>query len=89
MPTTRPRHVLTETDELAAAIDDAARRWPDDRGSRARLLLRLVHEGHRALAAERAEASAERRETIERTAGAGTGLYPDGYLERLREDWPA
>src|ERR1019366_8168817 len=41
VPTTRPRHVITETDEIARAIDDAAKRWPEDRNSRARLLLHL------------------------------------------------
>ncbi len=29
VPTTRPRHYVTETDELAAALDAAALRWPD------------------------------------------------------------
>ena len=29
MPTTRPRHPGTETDEIAEILDDAARRWPD------------------------------------------------------------
>lgn len=29
MPTTRPRHPVTETDEIAEILDDAARRWPD------------------------------------------------------------
>lgn len=28
MPTTRRRHQVTETDELAAALDEAAARWP-------------------------------------------------------------
>jgi hypothetical protein len=52
MPTTRPRHLITETDQVAKALDDAARRWPEDRHSRARLLLHLVEEGHRALVGE-------------------------------------
>lgn len=31
MPTARPRHMLTETDEVADALRDAAHRWPEDR----------------------------------------------------------
>ena len=27
MPTTRPRHPVTETDEIATVLDEAARRW--------------------------------------------------------------
>jgi hypothetical protein len=44
MPTTRPRLTITETDELAEALDVAAARWPEV-GSRRELLLRLVEQG--------------------------------------------
>lgn len=82
MPTTRPRHTITETDELARLLDDAARRWPGE--SRARLLVLLAGEGHHAHEAE----VERRRAAIERHAGAFTGMYPTGYLEELRKDWP-
>src|SRR2546430_2026058 len=49
MPTARPRHMITETDEISEALDDAARRWPGDRHERKRLLVRLIEEGHQAL----------------------------------------
>lgn len=88
MPTARARHTLTETDELARALQDAARRWPDDRERPAKLLLDLVLEGHRAIVTEAESAVAGRREAIERTGGALTGSYPAKYLEQLRHDWP-
>jgi len=81
--------MLTETDELADALRDAARRWPEDRERPAKLLLDLVREGHRAIAADEDRATAERLAAIDRTAGALTGVYPPGYLRQLREDWPA
>lgn len=87
MPTARPRHTITETDEVARALRDAARRWPADRERPSKLLLDLVHEGHRAISAEADRSAADRREAIERTAGALTGSYPPGYLEQLRRDW--
>lgn len=89
MPTTRPRHLITETDQVAQALDDAARRWPEDRHSRAKLLLHLVEEGHQALLDEAAERRDARLAAIHRTSGALTGAYEAGYLEQLREDWPA
>jgi len=87
MPTTRPRHTLTETDELAAALDAAARRWPED--SRSRLLLRLVEAGEHAISDERERQRARRRAAVQRTHGQFRGLYGPGYLERLRDEWPA
>lgn len=88
VPTTRPRLTLTETEELAEALDVAATRWPDVR-SRRELLLRLVKEGRDVIADERADEVAARREAILRTSGVLTGAFEAGYLERLREDWPA
>jgi hypothetical protein len=88
MPTTRPRHAITETDEVAHALSDAARQWPHDRERPAKLLLDLVREGHRAITADAERAATDRRAAIARSGGALTGLYPAGYLERLRGDWP-
>lgn len=88
MPTTRRRHVITETDQVQQAIDDAARRWPAERANRARLLLRLVAEGHSAVLRHGERESAAEQAAITRTSGALTGLYGPGYLADLREDWP-
>lgn len=88
MPTTRPRLTITETDDVAAALDAAAARWPDVR-SRRELLLRLVAQGRAVIDGAREEDATRRREAIRRTSGALTGAYEPGYLERLRDDWPA
>jgi hypothetical protein len=89
MPTTKPRHLVTETDQVAKALDDAAHRWPQDSGSRTKLLVHLVEEGHRALLEDVAKRAAARRAAIERTSGVLTGTYGPEYLTQLREDWPA
>ena len=89
MPTTRRRHLITETEQVAQALDDAAKRWPAERGNRAKLLLHLVEEGHRAVIGQRERSLRQRRDAVARTSGALTGVYGDGYLSDLREDWPA
>ncbi|HEX5924465.1 MAG TPA: hypothetical protein VFY45_11580 [Baekduia sp.] len=88
MPTARPRHSITETDEISRALEAAAQRWPDDRERPGRLLLDLVREGHRAITTGAERAGEERRAAIVDTGGALTGAYPAGYLEQLRGDWP-
>jgi len=89
VPTARARHSVTETDDVARALDAAAQRWPDDSGARSRLLLRLVAEGHRVIREDHDAKTGNRREAVRRTSGALTGAYPAGYLEDLRGDWPA
>lgn len=86
MPTTRPRHTITETDQVAQALDEAAQRWPHE--PRGRLLVRLVEEGRAAISDERERALAERRRAIRETAGLMSGTYRPDELKQLREDWP-
>jgi hypothetical protein len=80
--------VITETDQVARAIDDAAQRWPEERGNRPRLLLRLLEEGHRAVTDERQRHVQAHQDAIASTSGALTGMYGPGYLDELRAEWP-
>ena len=89
MPTTRPRHSITETDAVAAALEDAARRWPEDRDSPGRLLTRLLRAGHDAIREDRHDETADRLRGIEESAGVLDDAFPAGYLDDLRDDWPA
>lgn len=92
MPTIRPRHTLTETDEITRALHEAAEVWPEDRDRPRRLLLRLIRAGWASVREERIEREAERRERIEQRLAAaerlvGTLRFAPDHLERLREDW--
>ncbi|GAC1443337.1 MAG: hypothetical protein NVS3B26_09000 [Mycobacteriales bacterium] len=87
MPTARPRVLVTETDELKLALDQAARRWPGE--SRSALLVRLALEGHQAAQAQHAAVLQGRIEAVDRWSGSFSDGYQPGLLERIREDWPA
>lgn len=86
MPTTRPRYQVTETDEVARALDAAQLRWPSE--SRSRLLVRLIVDNGKAVSEVNEEDAARRLKAVDEYAGAFPGLYPDGYLEALRDEWP-
>ena len=83
VPTTRRRYMITETDDVSDALAAAAARWPDQ--PPAELLRRLVAEGHAALCAS----VAAERAAVEQTSGTLTGVYGPGYLDGLRDEWPA
>ena len=81
--------MITESEQVTQALDDAAQRWPTERGNRSKLLLRLLDEGHRAVLDQRARDVVTQRDAVCRTSGALTGAFGDSYLTALREDWPA
>jgi hypothetical protein len=86
MPTSRPRYQITETDEVAAALDAAEHRWPGE--PRSRLLVRLVLDGGARIAEVDAEETARRRAALEALDADFSFAYPPGYLKRLRAEWP-
>ena len=87
MPTLRPRHQVTETPDVARAIDLAARQWPNE--PRSKLLLRLIAAGSAALDHSRAEQVRERRAAVTASSGKCGDAFGRDYLSALRQDWPA
>jgi hypothetical protein len=86
MPTTRPRHTLTETDEIAAALNDAALAWPELRGDRGALLRKLVEAGRNSV--HGGGNSGGVRALLVSAAGAATGAYPRDARAELLAEWP-
>ncbi len=78
MPTTRARHPVTETEEIAQVLDEAALRWPGV--SRAKLI-------HYVLAdwATGGRSSAARAEARKELVGSMPG---SAELYDREEDWP-
>lgn len=88
MPTTRLRHMITETDDVERAIDEAALKWPELDGDRAALVRRVFALGADAVHESREVRLAERRRAIRETAGSMSGVWPPGAIEELRAEWP-
>jgi len=87
VPTARPRHQITETPDVARALDRAAQRWPGE--PRAKLLLRLVDAGGAALQQERQQAVEAHRRAVDASSGAYADAFGPDFLHELRGDWPA
>lgn len=77
---------MTETDDLAEALDAAASRWPEL--SRAQVLVQLALEGHRAAQHAHHERRRRRLTALREHSGMLSGAYGPDYLARLREEWP-
>ena len=85
MPTSHRRYQVTETDDVARALDEAAKQWPNE--PRSRLIVRTITTGGEALA--RAAASETRIARMRRLQGSYADAYGPDYLTSLRDDWPA
>lgn len=86
MPTERPRHQITETPDVARAIDVAARQWPGE--SRSRLVRRLLEAGRAALEQGQDAATRQRLMAVDATSGKYADAFTKDYLAELRHDWP-
>jgi hypothetical protein len=85
VPTTRPRHQITETPAVAHALDIAAQRWPTE--PRSKLLLLLVRAGSAALEEGYNEKTRRRQHTIDASSGKYADAFSGDYLAELRRDW--
>ena len=81
--------MITESDELAKAIDHAARLWPEIANERAELLRRLIDRGIEVVDAEYNDLLEARRKVILEVAGSLSGVWPANWREEFRAEWPA
>ncbi|CAB4894217.1 MAG: hypothetical protein F2923_00085 [Actinobacteria bacterium] len=86
MPTTRQRFQITETDELAACLDKAALKWPDE--SRSKLLVRLAMAGAQTSLKSPMEEAFAFQMALDQMYRELGDSYHGVTLEDLRQDWP-
>jgi hypothetical protein len=81
--------MITETDEIAEGLELAALTWPSDQSSRTELLRHIIAAGIQVLEAEHREKRAQRMAAVaELSSGKYNHIWPEGYLEELRSEWP-
>ena len=87
MPTSFPRLTITETPEVSAWLDDAARAWPEVEG-RTTLLKRLLEVGHQEVAEALSDAVDKRQHIVLAASGSLPGVWPPGWHDDyLDHDW--
>ena len=79
MPTTRPRHSVTETDEITEILDEASRKWSD--APRAKLIRLIILDWARSGRSPSSRADA--RAMLEGSLPGSSALYDRS------QDWPA
>jgi len=88
MPTSRTRHMVTESDQIKKAIDDAALVWPELANERAELLRNLISQGAEIVAAKAKGKKKEREKAVKNLISIGTGLWPNNFLSQRKDEWP-
>lgn len=87
MATVHPRIQVTPTDDLLAALERAAERWPG--ASRSELMVRLALAGDRSGIEQHARDVFERERALESLRALVGDLYDPDELARLRGEWRA
>jgi len=87
VPTTLPRHAITETPRVAAMLDDAEAVWPGV--SRADLLRRLLEAGHAHVTDKRTADRRRRLTVIAQVSGSMPDVWPADAAQGLKDEWPA
>ena len=87
MPTVRPRHTTTESDEIAQLIDLALETMPA-RSTRSEAFRRLVEVGGATLTREKAKRTSRRREAVSRLQALTREFSTTDFREDQLSGWP-
>ena len=71
--------MVTESDQLARALDDAAELWPELGGQRGKLLQRVVEAGMQAVRTEHTARQNAREHAVLSAAGSLPGVWPGDW----------
>ena len=80
--------MITETDQLAQALTQAEKIWPELAGQKTLLLRKLLEVGITTIERESAERSSQRLTQIQKLAGSMDGTWPANWKQELGGVWP-
>lgn len=88
MPTARQRYMITETEPIARALEEASALWPDVAAEKSKLLQKILSEGMETVHLRAENNKLEKVKIIRQVAGSMNGIWPDGWREELLNEWP-
>lgn len=88
MPTSRPRYMITESDDLDLALQSAAKLWPELAEERNSLVRKIIDLGIEDVKRRTDESLSRKREAIFKVAGSLSGVWPENWRNDLRDEWP-
>lgn len=88
MPTNRHRHMITETENVAQALEVAAEAWPEHRGDKGALLKMLLATGKESLESKKQLQRIMRIQAIQEAANKFEGVWPSNWREEVQGEWP-
>ena len=80
--------MVTESDQLREALDQAALIWPELADKRTELLRRVLSEGANVVAEKARTLSSVREQAVQSLIKHGSGLWPDNFIESRKDEWP-
>lgn len=80
--------MITESDNLSLALDRAAALWPELADNRTALLRQILEQGMLAINTQAGERLATRATTIAEIEREFDALWPEGWLEQIKSEWP-
>lgn len=89
MPTARQRHMITETEELARTLEEAAAIWPEYRNKRTELLRHIIDQGSEVVHSRAEKKARKRLSALESIQSEYSDLWPENWREEMLKEWPA
>ena len=80
--------MITENDQLSAALIEAAKIWPELGDQRTLLLRKVLEVGIETIEGQAKDATKGRLAKVQKLAGSMDGVWPAGWRKELAEDWP-
>jgi hypothetical protein len=86
--TTRRIHIITETDQVSDAIDNAARIWPELSAQRTLLLGKILEAGIETVKTRACGNTRVRLANVQDLADSMESVWPTHWKNEFANDWP-